>query len=85
MAGLGVPHEQEFCAAYADRLPNVGLIKTSGGLFNFLSGQRSRAPGWMQRTSLEWVWRLGQEPKRLFWRYAMTSPQPLYLLVTRSG
>jgi len=82
---LGVPREQEFCRVYADQLSNVGLIKTSGGLFNFLSGQRSRAPGWMQQASLEWLWRLGQEPTRLFWRYAKTSPHAIYLLVTRSG
>lgn len=82
---MGVPREQEFCRAYADRLPNVGVIKTSGGLFNFLSGQRSRAPTWMQRASLEWLWRMSQEPARLFWRYAKTSPHALYLLVMRSG
>lgn len=82
---LGVPREQEFCRTYADRLTNVGLIKTSGGLFNFLSGQRSRAPAWMQRASLEWLWRMSQEPTRLFWRYVRTSPHALYLLVMRSG
>src|SRR5262249_42958386 len=50
---FGVPREQEFCARYASRLKNVRVIKTSGGLFNFLSGTRARAPGWMQRLSLE--------------------------------
>lgn len=82
---LGVPREQQFCRAYAARLGNVGLIKTSGGLFNFLSGTRSRAPAWMQRACLEWAWRLRQEPSRLFWRYATTNPHALYLLVSRSG
>ena len=77
---FGVPREQEFCARFAHRLPNVAVIKTSGGLFNFLSGTRARAPAWMQRTSLEWAFRVAQEPRRLFWRYAVTSPHAIYLL-----
>ncbi len=56
------------------------VIKTSGGLFNFLSGTRARAPAWMQRASLEWAFRVAQEPRRLFWRYAVTSPHAIYLL-----
>jgi N-acetylglucosaminyldiphosphoundecaprenol N-acetyl-beta-D-mannosaminyltransferase len=77
---LGVPREQQFCARFARRLRNVRVIKTSGGLFNFLSGTRVRAPAWMQRFSLEWAFRVAQEPRRLFWRYAVTSPHAIYLL-----
>ena len=50
-------------------LTNVGVIKTSGGLFNFLSGSRARAPKWMQAIGLEWAWRVWLEPRRLFWRF----------------
>lgn len=77
---LGVPREQEFCARFAHRLRNVRVIKTSGGLFNFLSGSRARAPAWMQRSGLEWAFRVAQEPRRLFARYALTSPHAIYLL-----
>jgi N-acetylglucosaminyldiphosphoundecaprenol N-acetyl-beta-D-mannosaminyltransferase len=77
---LGVPREQEFCARFAHRLRNVRVIKTSGGLFNFLSGSRARAPLWMQHYGLEWAFRVAQEPRRLFWRYAVTSPHAIYLL-----
>ena len=45
---LGVPYEQAFVEEFTPRLSNVGVIKTSGGLFNFLSGSRARAPRWMQ-------------------------------------
>jgi N-acetylglucosaminyldiphosphoundecaprenol N-acetyl-beta-D-mannosaminyltransferase len=83
--GLGVPREQTFVAEFADSLRNVGVIKTSGGLFNFLSGSRSRAPEFMQRLGLEWVWRTMLEPRRLFWRYAVTNPHAAYLLFTRTG
>ena len=41
---LGVPYEQAFVEEFTPRLSNVGVIKTSGGLFNFLSGSRARAP-----------------------------------------
>jgi N-acetylglucosaminyldiphosphoundecaprenol N-acetyl-beta-D-mannosaminyltransferase len=82
---LGVPHEQNFVARHAAQLPNVGVIKTSGGLFNFLSGTNSRAPDWMQRASLEWAYRIWLEPRRLFWRYAVTNPKALYLMATRSA
>lgn len=82
---LGVPREQTFVRDYAHRLPNVAVIKTSGGLFNFLSGLRARAPRWLQRIGFEWIWRLAQEPMRLFWRYALTNPHAIGLLLTRSG
>src|SRR4029077_6280872 len=46
---LGVPYEQTFVEEFTPQLFNVGVIKTSGGLFNFLSGSRTRAPLWMQK------------------------------------
>jgi N-acetylglucosaminyldiphosphoundecaprenol N-acetyl-beta-D-mannosaminyltransferase len=81
---LGVPYEQAFVEEYTPRLFNVGVIKTSGGLFNFLSGSRARAPQWMQATGLEWAWRIWLEPRRLFWRYLTTNPRALYLLFNKS-
>jgi len=81
---LGVPYEQAFVEEYTPRLSNVGVIKTSGGLFNFLSGSRARAPIWMQKAGLEWAWRIWLEPRRLFWRYLTTNPRALYLLFNKS-
>jgi N-acetylglucosaminyldiphosphoundecaprenol N-acetyl-beta-D-mannosaminyltransferase len=81
---LGVPYEQAFVEEYTPRLSNVGVIKTSGGLFNFLSGSRPRAPRWMQNVGLEWAWRIWLEPRRLFWRYLTTNPRALYLLFNNS-
>ncbi len=80
---LGVPYEQAFVEEFTPRLFNVGVIKTAGGLFNFLSGSRPRAPLWMQRIGLEWVWRIWLEPRRLFWRYFTTNPRALYLLFNK--
>ncbi len=81
---LGVPYEQTFVSEFAPHLTKVGVIKTSGGLFNFLSGSRRRAPLWMQDVGLEWAWRIWLEPRRLFWRYLTTNPRALYLLLNDS-
>ena len=67
------------------RLHGVGLIKTAGGLFDVLSGEKTRAPSWMRRVGLEWAYRMYLEPRRLARRYLTTNPQALYLLLTRTG
>ncbi len=82
--GLGVPREQDFALRNRDRLRSVGLIKTSGGLFDFMSGKNARAPDWMQRAGLEWAYRIWLEPRRLLGRYLMTNPHAIYLLLTRT-
>jgi N-acetylglucosaminyldiphosphoundecaprenol N-acetyl-beta-D-mannosaminyltransferase len=83
--GLGAPAELQFAMRCRDRLHGVGLIKTSGGLFDFLSGKNSRAPDWMQRIGLEWAYRIYLEPRRLAGRYLMTNPHAIFLLLTRTG
>jgi exopolysaccharide biosynthesis WecB/TagA/CpsF family protein len=82
---MGVPREQRFIVRHRHRLTSVGVIKTSGGLFDFLAGFRPRAPVWMQDAGLEWVWRACLEPRRLGWRYLKTNPLALYLLLAKSG
>jgi exopolysaccharide biosynthesis WecB/TagA/CpsF family protein len=82
---MGVPREQRFIVRNRLRLTSVGIIKTSGGLFDFLSGSKPRAPAWMQHAGLEWLWRVGLEPRRLGWRYLKTNPYAMYLLLTKSG
>jgi N-acetylglucosaminyldiphosphoundecaprenol N-acetyl-beta-D-mannosaminyltransferase len=81
--GMGVPREQVFSLRHRHQLTRVGIIKTSGGLFDFLSGKNPRAPMWMQRAGLEWLFRLALEPRRLFRRYLLTNPHALYLLVAK--
>ncbi|MBO6718120.1 MAG: WecB/TagA/CpsF family glycosyltransferase [Rhizobiaceae bacterium] len=83
--GLGVPLEQQFVHRNINRLTNVGVIKTSGGLFDFLSGKNRRAPRWMQNLGLEWAYRAWLEPKRLAMRYITTNPQALSALFRHSA
>ena len=82
--GLGAPLEQQFAVRNRRHL-RVGLIKTAGGLFDVLSGQKPRAPRWMRQAGLEWVYRWYLEPRRLATRYLTTNPHALYLLLTRTG
>jgi len=83
--GLGVPAEQNFARRQRERLTQVGLVKTSGGLFDFLAGRNPRAPAWMQAAGLEWLYRILQEPRRLLLRYLTTNPHAIYLLLTRTS
>lgn len=83
--GMGVPFEQAFMVRNAERLKNVGAIKTSGGLFDFLSGRNRRAPQWMQDAGLEWLYRVMLEPRRLGLRYLATNPHAVFVLATRTG
>ena len=78
--GLGVPLEQQFCARNLSKLRGVGIVKTSGGLFDFLALAKPRAPRWMQLIGFEWLFRMMAEPRRLFLRYLITNPHALFVL-----
>jgi N-acetylglucosaminyldiphosphoundecaprenol N-acetyl-beta-D-mannosaminyltransferase len=81
--GLSVPTEYEFAVRNKTRL-RAGWLVTCGGCYNFVTGAYKRAPEWMQSCGLEWLFRLVKEPKRLFWRYAVTNPLAIFLLLTRT-
>ena len=76
--GLGDPAQERWVAAHADHLPPAVL--TCGGLFDWLSGAHRRAPRWMIRAGLEWLWRLLIEPRRLARRYLVGNAQFLTAL-----
>jgi N-acetylglucosaminyldiphosphoundecaprenol N-acetyl-beta-D-mannosaminyltransferase len=82
--GLSVPLEYEFAVRNKTRL-KAGWLVTCGGCYNFITGAYARAPRWMQVVGLEWLFRLIKEPKRLFWRYAVTNPLAIFLLLTRTS
>jgi len=82
--GLSVPLEYAFAVRNKHRL-TAGWLVTCGGCYDFIAGAVRRAPRWMQAAGLEWLFRLIQEPKRLFWRYAVTNPLAVFLLLTRTS
>lgn len=77
--GLGDPRQQRWIERNIEHLPPVVL--TCGGLFDWLSGRNKRAPKWMIRFGLEWLWRLAIEPRRLARRYIIGNPLFIFALV----
>ncbi len=71
--GLGTPKQDLWMAAHRDRLQAPVLIGI-GAAFDFHTGRIPQAPRWMQRSGLEWFFRLLQEPKRLWYRYLVYNP-----------
>jgi N-acetylglucosaminyldiphosphoundecaprenol N-acetyl-beta-D-mannosaminyltransferase len=70
--GLGTPKQERFMAG-PGRTLDTALLVGVGAAFDFLSGRVRQAPRWMQRTGLEWLFRLGSEPRRLGPRYLRTN------------
>lgn len=68
LVALGSPKQEYVCRVLRSMLPRAWLVGV-GMSFGFASGQMRRAPRWMQDAGLEWVHRLGQEPRRLARRY----------------
>ena len=57
------------------------MLLPVGAAFNFFSGTVRRAPSWMQRLGLEWLFRLAMEPRRLFGRYLSTNTRFVALIL----
>ena len=70
--GMPTPQKERFLHAYRDML-NVPFIMGVGGGIDVLAGHVRRAPASMQKTGLEWLYRIYQEPGRMWWRYASTN------------
>ncbi|MEX2161079.1 MAG: WecB/TagA/CpsF family glycosyltransferase [Anaerolineales bacterium] len=75
--GLGSPKQERWMAEFRGRL-DAPLLVGVGAAFDFLSGAKPQAPSWMQRSGMEWLFRLLSEPRRLWKRYAA---YPLFVLL----
>jgi exopolysaccharide biosynthesis WecB/TagA/CpsF family protein len=81
LVGLGCPRQEVF--AYAMRpLLDMPLMAV-GAAFDYHAGQLRKPPAWMQRRGLEWLWRLGLEPRRLWRRYLILNPKYLARLAAQ--
>lgn len=65
---LGAPKQEEFAIHAASQMPSTGFFSIGAGL-DFISGAQTRAPRWVRRLALEWLWRLLSSPIRLGRRY----------------
>ena len=71
--GLGTPKQDHWVANHRPLLGAPVLIAI-GAAFDFHAGVLKQAPPWMQRGGLEWLYRFGQEPRRLAYRYLVLNP-----------
>lgn len=79
--GLGAPKQEMWMAAHQGKVK--GLMVGVGAAFDYYAGNIKRAPTWMQNRNLEWLYRLIQDPKRLFKRYFVTNSKFLWNAVVR--
>ena len=77
--GLGAPKQERFMAAHQGKIR--GFMIGIGAGFDYLAGSIKRAPMWMQNCSLEWFYRMIQDPRRLFWRYMRTNSIFIWLTI----
>jgi N-acetylglucosaminyldiphosphoundecaprenol N-acetyl-beta-D-mannosaminyltransferase len=75
--GLSTPKQEKFMAEFLPKL-DVTLMIGVGAAFDFHSGRVKQAPRWMQRSGLEWFYRLCSEPRRLAGRYGRNNPRFLW-------
>ncbi len=79
--GLGAPKQEIWMAEHQGRIH--GFMVGVGAGFDYFAGNISRAPEWMQRHNLEWLYRLIQDPKRLFKRYLVTNTKFIWSAVVK--
>jgi len=79
---LGCPRQEKWMAHHWQSLAPAVLIGV-GAAFDFMAGTRSPAPSWMRSLGLEWLFRLGSEPRRLIWRYLSTNPVFIWRMTTQ--
>lgn len=79
--GISSPMKEQFIDRWGDKL-GVKFAMGVGGTFDVVAGKVRRAPEWMQKLGLEWLYRVIQEPRRMFMRYLTTNSKFAWMLAT---
>jgi N-acetylglucosaminyldiphosphoundecaprenol N-acetyl-beta-D-mannosaminyltransferase len=79
--GLGAPKQERWMANHQGKIN--GFMVGVGAGFDYFAGNIDRAPEWMQKSNLEWLFRLMQDPKRLFKRYFYTNTKFIWHAVIK--
>ena len=77
---ISSPFKENFLYRHREALSQVNFIMGVGGSFDVFTGKVKRAPVWMQKTGMEWFFRLIQEPKRMWRRYLIGNSKFIYLV-----
>jgi N-acetylglucosaminyldiphosphoundecaprenol N-acetyl-beta-D-mannosaminyltransferase len=72
--GMSTPKQERFMAQHMSIFPEAKIFIGVGAAFDLLTGRIRQAPRWIQRSGLEWLFRLTQEPRRLAKRYLINNP-----------
>ncbi len=85
IVGMGVPKQELWVAKNIGRFETVKICIAGGAILDFMAERFKRAPVFMQKAGLEWLFRLSNEPKRLFKRYAAGIPVFFYYAAKLKG
>ncbi len=80
LVGMGAPRQELFIERNWNRLPNA-VYMGIGGVFYYITGLKSRAPVFMRQSGMEWLYRLLQEPQRLWRRYTLDTWYFMFLFL----
>jgi exopolysaccharide biosynthesis WecB/TagA/CpsF family protein len=81
--GISTPKQERWMAEHVGRLSAPVLVGV-GAAFDFQAGLKRQAPRWMQKSGLEWLFRLLMEPRRLWRRYLLNNPWFLWLILRQA-
>ena len=82
--GIGSPTKERLADQWKEEL-GARVIQGVGGSFDVMAGLVKRAPAWMQSAGIEWLHRVIQEPRRMFWRYLITNGSCLWVFFNEFG
>jgi len=80
LVAFGVPKQEKWLVEHSRRL-QVRIAMAVGGLFDFYSGTIPRAPVWMRELGMEWLYRMWQEPRRMWQRYLIGNPVFIFRVI----
>lgn len=84
--GVGAPKQEKWIFKFKDKFSDVKLFMALGATIDFEAGNIKRAPVWMQKLCIEWLYRLIKEPKRLWKRYLLDDPKIFgYIIKQKMG
>jgi N-acetylglucosaminyldiphosphoundecaprenol N-acetyl-beta-D-mannosaminyltransferase len=79
--GLSTPKQERWMADHVKRMSGPRVLFGVGAAFDVNAGLRRDAPSWVGRIGMQWLYRLAQEPRRLWRRYLLNNPRFLVSLV----
>ena len=80
LVAFGVPRQEIWIDKNIEKI-NSNVVMGVGGLFDFYSGKNKRAPQWVRELGLEWIYRIYQEPKRMWRRYVIGNPKFIFRVI----